>query len=95
MVRGMYVYWYMHISYSFVQLDGGCHNFQVRPINKNGFITYAFFIVRPNGEAEDFSTRKCVANLFPAFAANMEVCFYPCFERNTAAAALILGGLKF
>ncbi|KAK9808573.1 hypothetical protein WJX73_010528 [Symbiochloris irregularis] len=49
------------------KLGPGVKAIQVRDVSEHDFSTACFHLIRPDGSAEDFSMRKCVAELFPNF----------------------------
>ena len=53
-----------------MQLAPGVKAIQVRDVQVHDFSTACFHLIRPDGSAEDFSTRKCLCQLFPGFGAS-------------------------
>lgn len=52
-----------------IQLAPGVKAIQVKAVEAPDATTTCFHLIRPDGSAEDFSTRKCIAALFPHFGA--------------------------
>lgn len=65
------------LSTASVQLAPGIKAIQVRDVDVHDFSTSCFHLVRPDGSAEDFSTRKCLATLFPLFGASPKMVRWP------------------
>jgi hypothetical protein len=50
----------------YVQIGCGIKSIQIRRVRKMGAASKAFFLLRHDGTIDDFSSRRCIMNLFPS-----------------------------